>query len=307
MAGIRERLRSLFNIKNRAIRVQPAQSRLPYEDRAAVLNPLSLIVTIVPRHQEQFFEDTYFEAGFSLNLVSFAHSNPPQEIMQFLGLDQMKKSVLFTIGRSEYVGPVLEKATARFATSDQSRGIAFSVPVRTVAGISAYKFLADQNRAIRRGELESAKQKKPLNKKIAERLKEDLEMRNEENGEKRSVSPTQGQTAYDVIFCIVNKGYTDLVMEASRRAGARGGTIIAARGTGNPEIEQFYGFSIQPDKEVVIILVDATISDKVSQAIYDAAGLSTNGQGFMFTIPAGRVAGMTAKDISQLVGKEKKD
>lgn len=100
---------------------------------------------------------------------------------------------------------------------------------------------------------------------------------------------------FDLVIAIVNKGYTDLVMQASRDAGARGGTIMTARGTGNREIGDFYGIAIQPEKEIVFILAKKEITDKVLEAIYKAAGLSTNGQGIAFAIPAGQTAGLTAQ------------
>lgn len=102
------------------------------------------------------------------------------------------------------------------------------------------------------------------------------------------------QNKYDMVLVIINKGYTDLVMDAARKVGARGGTIMTARGTGNPDIEQFYQVTITPEKEVVLILVDRSITDSVLKAINDASGLQTPGQGIAFSVPAGRTAGLTA-------------
>lgn len=109
---------------------------------------------------------------------------------------------------------------------------------------------------------------------------------------------------FDLVVAIVNKGYTDLVMEASRDAGARGGTIMTARGTGNREIGDFYGIAIQPEKEVVFILTKREITDNVLKAIYEAAGLSTNGQGIAFAMPAGQTAGLTAQLLNSENEKE---
>lgn len=101
---------------------------------------------------------------------------------------------------------------------------------------------------------------------------------------------------YDLVIAIVNKGYTDLVMEASRAAGAKGGTIMTARGTGNQQIQEFYGIAIQPEKEVVFILTERELTEKVLNAIYENVGLSTNGQGVAFAVPAGQTVGITALD-----------
>ena len=61
---------------------------------------------------------------------------------------------------------------------------------------------------------------------------------------------------YEMIFAIVNTGYTEEVMEAVKACGATGGTIINARGTANHEAEKFFGISISSEKEIVMIIVD---------------------------------------------------
>jgi len=88
-----------------------------------------------------------------------------------------------------------------------------------------------------------------------------------------------------LIVCIVNKGFTDLVMEAARDAGAKGGTVFTARGTGNREIEKFYGIEIKPEKEIVYIVAANDIKEKILKAIYKSAGLDTQGQGIVFSLP----------------------
>ena len=68
---------------------------------------------------------------------------------------------------------------------------------------------------------------------------------------------------YEVVFCVVNAGYSELVMDAAKEVGARGGTVIHARGTANKEAEKFFSITIQPDKEIVMILVPSKIKDEV--------------------------------------------
>ncbi len=99
---------------------------------------------------------------------------------------------------------------------------------------------------------------------------------------------------YEVILCIVNAGFSELVMDAAKEEGARGGTVIHARGTANKEAEQFFRITIQPDKEIVMILVPSDIKDKVLHAIYRNAGLKSEGQGIAFSLPVDDVVGISA-------------
>lgn len=112
----------------------------------------------------------------------------------------------------------------------------------------------------------------------------------------------ENKTEYELILAIVNKGSTDLVMEAANHAGATGGTISVARGTGNPDLAKFYGIVIQPEKEMVFIVVNRQITDKVVQQIYQEAGLSTQGAGIVISLPITDAVGLTP--ISQMEGKE---
>ena len=99
---------------------------------------------------------------------------------------------------------------------------------------------------------------------------------------------------YEMVLCIVNTGFSDTVMDAAKEVGARGGTVIHARGTENKEAEQFFHITIQPDKEIVMILVPQDIKDKVLHALYQHAGLKTEGQGIAFSVPVDDVVGLAA-------------
>ena len=95
-------------------------------------------------------------------------------------------------------------------------------------------------------------------------------------------------TQFELVICIVNAGFSQIVVEAARKAGARGGNILRGRGSANPEAEEFFGVTIQPDKELVLILVPAAIKDAVLTTVYKESGLSQEGQGIAFSLPVER-------------------
>lgn len=99
---------------------------------------------------------------------------------------------------------------------------------------------------------------------------------------------------YELIICIVNTGFTDVVMTAAKEHGARGGTVLHGRGTANKEAEEFFSITVQPDKEMVMILVPSDIKNEVLHAIYQAAGLKTAGQGIAFAMPVTNVVGISS-------------
>ena len=102
---------------------------------------------------------------------------------------------------------------------------------------------------------------------------------------------------HEVIMCIVNSGFADSVMDAAREFGAKGGTVIRARGTANAEAEKLFNIAIQPEKEIVMILVDAAIKNDILHALYKAVGLQTPGQGIAFSMPVDDVVGLFSESV----------
>ena len=98
---------------------------------------------------------------------------------------------------------------------------------------------------------------------------------------------------HEVIFCIVNTGFSDEVMDAAREFGARGGTVIRARGTASSEAEKLFNIAIQPEKEIVMILIESKLKNNILHALYKSVGLNTPGQGIAFTMPVDDVVGLT--------------
>ena len=98
---------------------------------------------------------------------------------------------------------------------------------------------------------------------------------------------------HEAIFCIVNSGYSETVMDAAKKFGAGGGTVISGRGTARPDAEKFFNITVEPEKEIVMILVSADCKDKILQALYEEAGLSTEGQGIAFSMPVDGVVGIS--------------
>lgn len=97
---------------------------------------------------------------------------------------------------------------------------------------------------------------------------------------------------FNLIVTVVEKGFSDPVIAASKTAGAEGATIITARGAGIHENDTFLGVAIQPEKEIVLILVKKAIRKKVMREICKACGLTDEGKGMTFSIPVDEIGGI---------------
>ena len=103
---------------------------------------------------------------------------------------------------------------------------------------------------------------------------------------------------HEVILCIVNEGFSDEVMSAAREFGAKGGTVIHARGTANPDAEKIYGIPISPEKEIVMIVVESKIKNDILKSLYEKVGLNTAGKGIAFSLPISEVVGLKSLPVS---------
>ena len=111
---------------------------------------------------------------------------------------------------------------------------------------------------------------------------------------------------YECICCIVNEGSSDTVMDVAKAAGATGGTILRARGTANKDAEQFFKITIDPQKEMVMILAPIKLKEAIMHALYTKAGLDAPGQGITFSLPVDNVAGLN-KTIPPMPKEEVKE
>ena len=115
------------------------------------------------------------------------------------------------------------------------------------------------------------------------------------------------ENKYELVFCIVNAGFADTVMFAARKAGASGGTVLKGRGIAGRDAQEKYKITIQPEKEVVMLLVPKEIKDDVLRYIYDFAGLNTESQGIAFSLPVEKTVGLKDFDESPTPAADKKE
>ena len=95
---------------------------------------------------------------------------------------------------------------------------------------------------------------------------------------------------HEVIFAIVNSGFAEDVMEVAREQGVRGGTILNARGVVREDAAAFFGITLHADKEILMMVVEKSLRDKVLNAIYKEMGMAKKAKGIAFSLPVSDVA-----------------
>ncbi|MCD8155067.1 MAG: P-II family nitrogen regulator [Clostridiales bacterium] len=126
--------------------------------------------------------------------------------------------------------------------------------------------------------------------KLIEQMKKE-ENRDSDDSAKRSEMKMEEST-YALIMAIVDRGYSEAVMEAARPKGATGGTVINSRRVGTEEAMRFWGISVQPERELVLILADRSEKKNIMKAIAESCGMRQEAHGVVMSLPVDSVVGL---------------
>jgi nitrogen regulatory protein PII len=103
---------------------------------------------------------------------------------------------------------------------------------------------------------------------------------------------TAASAPCNLIVTIVNKGRADEVIQAAKAAGAQGGTILPGRSSGDHRNQRLFGIVIEPEKDIVLTLIEASTTTAVLRAITEALGLEKPGAGIAFVLPVTQAVGI---------------
>ena len=109
---------------------------------------------------------------------------------------------------------------------------------------------------------------------------------------KKEEESTLKDTVHELIIVIANQGYIELVMDAARAAGAYGGTVIHAKGTGMEQAEKFMGVSLAAEKEMIFIVTKKEQKNDIMKAIMEKAGTESPAKSIVFSLPVTDTAGL---------------
>ena len=114
----------------------------------------------------------------------------------------------------------------------------------------------------------------------------------EEQKEVSRMHETEKNDGFDVVAVVMERGYTHVAMDAARKAGARGGTVISARGIAENKVKRFFGIEIQAEKEIVFLVVRSDERQQVMTALMQAVGMKTRSHGIVLSMPLSAAIGL---------------
>ena len=109
---------------------------------------LKLLVTIVGRNKTEFYIDLIESLGANVQLSTLGHGTASTETLRLLGLSGSEKSVIFSIIRADRAKEALGVLGEKFSTVRGGKGIAYTIPLKSVVGVAIYQFLSNNRMSI---------------------------------------------------------------------------------------------------------------------------------------------------------------
>ncbi len=224
-----------------------------------------LLLTIVRRSDAAEYETFYAQHNVSVIYSTPCNGTTHEKKLSLWGIEKNDKSLLLSFMTKPALDTVIRGLTQEMKIDLPDRGIAVAIPLSGIGGAKALEYF-------------SAGQTQDTDDE-SKTTKEESEM----------------QTTQELIMAIYEKGYTDLVMDAAREAGAAGGTTIRAKGTG-AGAEKFFGLSLAEEKEIVLIVASNSNKKEIMKAIMQKAGMESKAHALVFSLPVTDTAGFRFMD-----------
>ena len=110
---------------------------------------LDLLVLVVNRSKAEFYIDFLHTFEINLHTVMPAHGTAKTEMLDYLGLVDDDKAVIFNIIREDQVPAALAALEEKFHTIRNGKGIAFTVPLTGTIGVAIYQFLSNNRMTVK--------------------------------------------------------------------------------------------------------------------------------------------------------------
>lgn len=217
---------------------------------------LYLMTTIVDRKIVNRYIELYQENNLHVMYLTLGFGTAANEILDYLGLESTEKAVAYSVLEEDSWENIKKQLQKKLQIDAPGGGIAFTIPLSSIGGKKTLQFL-----------LESQDYKK----------EEESNLQN---------------TVYELVVVIAEQGYTELIMDAARSAGAYGGTVIHAKGTGMEAADKFMGVSLAAEKEIIYIVTKKEQKNAIMQAIIEHAGLNSKAKAITFSLPVTDTAGL---------------
>ena len=112
---------------------------------------LKLLVTIVGRNKAEFYMDLLQSMEINIQLSMIGHGTANTQMLHLLGLSDSDKAVIFSVVREDRAKETLALLDEKFKPVRGGKGIAYTIPLKSVVGVAIYRFLCDNRMPMKEG------------------------------------------------------------------------------------------------------------------------------------------------------------
>lgn len=219
---------------------------------------LYYVIGIVERSLSKRLISIMESLQLSVIISNLAMGTAKSEHLSLHDLEQSEKSIVVTVADEHNSRQLIRQAKRRLFIDIPGNGIMLTIPIKSVGGGRTLAYISD--------------------------------------GQSLEGGLPNMEFEYELIVVILNEGYSDAVMDAARSAGAGGGTVFHAKGTGRTKSEKFFGVSLAEEKDMIYILAMTSKKSDIMKAITSKCGTQTKAGAICFSLPVSEAAGLRRLD-----------
>lgn len=227
------------------------------------MSDVYMMTTIIDRKNSKKYINLYKKDKLEVMYITLGEGTARGDILDYLGLEASEKMVIFNFVQQHDWMLTKKNLQRKLQIDAPGEGIAFLVPLSSIGGKRTLQFLLDR-------------QELP-----------------------ESEESTLKDTTYELIIAIADQGNLEMVMDAARGAGAYGGTVIHAKGTGMEYAEKYLGVTIAAEKAMIFIVTKKAQKNSIMKAIMEQAGMQSPAKTIVFSLPVTDTAGLRLVDLDE--------
>lgn len=220
------------------------------------MDGVKYIITVTHREYAEDYTEFFYSHGINNLIKIFATGSARDKTLSAFGIERALKVIFCTVATESDANEIKKGLIKETNLTEHGNGFSIILPLDAIGGESGKRYLLGD---------------KSLEKK--------------ENGK------MEEKSKYVLLVVIADKGNVDVVMDAARAAGAGGGTVLSAKGTG-AEIAKFFGVAISEEKEMIYVVTRREERDVIMKAIMEKAGRDSEAHGVVFSLPVESVIGI---------------
>lgn len=226
---------------------------------------MNIILTIIEPAQMQTYEAILKRLNLKLNLELPGRGTASKSLLARLRLDPKPKCAVLSSAGEESTEKLMRAVRRELYIDAPGNGISIAIPIKSVGGAKTLEYMQGSDAAY--------------------------------------ATPARAEYDTELIVVIANEGHTDSIMDAALEAGARGGTVLHAKGTAGTNRDRFYNLTISDEKEMLLIVSASKDKAAIMRAILKKCGPATDAGAISFSVPVSSAMGISTGENEE--GEEK--